>query len=153
MEKEIVRNIYDRVSDIESKVVKVDEKVDRLDDRVDLIDEKHNERHLELSILVTRLQGSLEGTERNTKAAAKSIDNLVYELRTSNENYNKRIDEHSKEIGDIKKEQENKKFDVTMELEEKKLSNTTLGIIAGGIFMIIQVTIQVVGPLLAPFFK
>lgn len=143
-----MENQEKRLSGLEYRINKVDEKVDGLETKVDIIDDKHDERHLEMVRLTTKLQGSSEATQENTSRMANSIEGLVNELKQSNSRTDDRFTEVKTDIQNVRSKVEGQEADKSLKLEQKKLSNKTIGFIIVGIFGVLQVLIQVVAPLI-----
>ena len=138
--------INDRINGLEKRIGTVDRKVDDLEDKVDDIKDKNDDRHLEMITTVTRLQSTSENTEKNTERMANSIEGLVDELKQSNSRTDDRFNEVNAEVREVKDKLDNKQFDKTLKLEEKKLSNKVIvGLIGGGV-IILELIIKVVAP-------
>ena len=138
--------INDRINGLEKRIGNVDRKVDDLEDKVDDIKDKNDERHLEMITTVTRLQSTSENTEKNTERMANSIEGLVDELKQSNSRTDARFNEVNAEVKEVKDKLDNKQFDKTLKLEEKKLSNKVIvGLIGGGL-IILELIIKVIAP-------
>ena len=140
--------INDRINGLERRIGTVDRKVDDLEDKVDDIKDKNDERHLEMVRLTTELKGSSKATEQNTNRMANSIEVLVDELKQSNSRTDDRFNEVNAEVREVKDKLEDKQFDKTLKLEEKKLSNKVIVGLIGGGFIIIELIIKVVAPTL-----
>lgn len=140
--------INDRINGLERRIGTVDRKVDDLEDKVDDIKDKNDERHLEMVRLTTELKGSSKATEQNTNRMANSIEGLVDELKQSNSRTDDRFNEVNAEVREVKDKLDNKQFDKTLKLEEKKLSNKVIVGLIGGGFIIIELIIKVVAPTL-----
>lgn len=140
--------INDRINGLEKRIGTVDRKVDDLEDKVDDIKDKNDERHLEMVRLTTELKGSSKATEQNTNRMANSIEGLVDELKQSNSRTDDRFNEVNAEVREVKDKLDNKQFDKTLKLEEKKLSNKVIVGLIGGGFIIIELIIKVVAPTL-----
>ena len=140
--------INDRINGLERRIGTVDRKVDDLEDKVDDIKDKNDERHLEMVRLTTELKGSSKATEQNTNRMANSIEGLVDELKQSNSRTDDRFNEVNAEVKEVKDKLDNKQFDKTLKLEEKKLSNKVIVGLIGGGFIIIELIIKVVAPTL-----
>lgn len=138
--------INDRIVGLEKRIGTVDGKVEALEDKVDVIDSKHNDRHLEMVRLTTELKGTSKATEQNTNRMANSIEGLVEELKQSNSRTDDRFKEVNTDIQEVKSKVEGKEQDRAYYLEEKKLSNGTIGVIIVGIFGLLQVFVQVIAP-------
>lgn len=138
--------INDRIVGLEKRIGTVDGKVEALEDKVDVIDSKHNDRHLEMVRLTTELKGTSKATEQNTNRMANSIEGLVEELKQSNSRTDDRFKEVNTDIQEVKSKIEGKEQDRAYYLEEKKLSNGTIGVIIVGIFGLLQVFVQVIAP-------
>lgn len=138
--------INDRINGLERRIGTVDRKVDDLEDKVDDIKDKNDERHVEMVRLTTELKGSSKATEQNTNRMANSIEGLVNELKQSNSRTDDRFNEVNAEVREVKDKLENKQFDKTLKLEEKKLSNKVIVGLIGGGFIIIELIIKVVAP-------
>ena len=138
--------INDRINGLERRIGTVDRKVDDLEDKVDDIKDKNDERHLEMVRLTTELKGSSKATEQNTNRMANSIEGLVDELKQSNSRTDDRFNEVNAEVREVKDKLEDKQFDKTLKLEEKKLSNKVIVGLIGGGFIIIELIIKVVAP-------
>ena len=140
--------INDRINGLEKRIGTVDRKVDDLEDKVDDIKDKNDERHLEMITTVTRLQSTSENTEKNTERMADSIDSLVGELKQSNSRTDDRFTQLNKEVNEVKTKVDGKEFEQTLNLEEKKLSNKVIIAIISGVFLVIEILINVVAPVL-----
>ena len=140
--------INDRINGLEKRIGTVDRKVDDLEDKVDIIKDKNDERHLEMITTVTRLQSTSENTEKNTERMANSIEGLVGELKQSNSRTDDRFNQLNQEVTEVKNKVDSKQFDKTIQLEEKKLSNGVIVALIGGGFIVIEVLIKVVAPVL-----
>ena len=140
--------INDRITGLEKRIGTVDRKVDDLEDKVDHIDDKHDERHLEMITTVTRLQSTSENTEKNTERMANSIEGLVDELKQSNSRTDDRFNQINKEVREVKDQLDDRQFDTTIKLEDKKLSNKVIVGLIGGGFLIIELIIKVIAPTL-----
>ena len=140
--------INDRINGLEKRIGTVDRKVDDLEDKVDDIKDKNDERHVEMVRLTTELKGSSKATEQNTNRMANSIEGLVNELKQSNSRTDDRFNEVNAEVREVKDKLDNKQFDKTLKLEEKKLSNKVIVGLIGGGFIIIELIIKVVAPTL-----
>ena len=140
--------INDRINGLEQRIGTVDRKVDDLEDKVDDIKDKNDERHLEMVRLTTELKGSSKATEQNTNRMANSIEGLVDELKQSNSRTDARFNEVNAEVREVKDKLDNKQFDKTLKLEEKKLSNKVIVGLIGGGFIILELIIKVVAPAL-----
>ena len=140
--------INDRINGLERRIGTVDRKVDDLEDKVDDIKDKNDERHLEMVRLTTELKGSSKATEQNTNRMANSIEGLVDELKQSNSRTDDRFNEVNAEVREVKDKLDDKQFDKTLKLEEKKLSNKVIVGLIGGGFIIIELIIKVVAPTL-----
>lgn len=140
--------VYDRLTGLEKRISSVDRKVEDLEDKVDRNDDKHDERHLKLSIELTELKGSSKATQENTERMANSIEGLVSELKQSNSRTDDRFNEVNAEVREVKSKVNSQEDEKTFKLEEKKLSNKVIIAIIGGGFIVLQVFIQVVAPLL-----
>ena len=138
--------INDRINGLERRIGTVDRKVDDLEDKVDDIKDKNDERHLEMVRLTTELKGSSKATEQNTNRMANSIEGLVDELKQSNSRTDDRFNEVNAEVKEVKDKLDNKQFDKTLKLEEKKLSNKVIVGLIGGGFIVIELIIKVVAP-------
>ena len=138
--------INDRINGLEKRIGTVDRKVDDLEDKVDDIKDKNDERHLEMVRLTTELKGSSKATEQNTNRMANSIEGLVDELKQSNSRTDDRFNEVNAEVKEVKDKLDNKQFDKTLKLEEKKLSNKVIVGLIGGGFIVIELIIKVVAP-------
>lgn len=138
--------INDRINGLEQRISTVDRKVDDLEDKVDDIKDKNDERHLEMVRLTTELKGSSKATEQNTNRMANSIEGLVDELKQSNSRTDDRFSEVNAEVREVKDKLDNKQFDKTLKLEEKKLSNKVIVGLIGGGFIVIELIIKVVAP-------
>lgn len=136
----------DRITGLEKRINSVDKKVEDLEDKVDKIDDKHDERHLEMITTVTRLQSTSENTEKNTERMANSIEGLVDELKQSNSRTDDRFNEVNAEVKEVKDKLDNKQFDKTIKLEEKKLSNKVIVGLIGGGFIVIEVIVKIIAP-------
>lgn len=140
--------INDRINGLEQRIGTVDRKVDDLEDKVDIIKDKNDERHVEMITTVTRLQSTSENTEKNTERMADSIDSLVGELKQSNSRTDDRFTQLNKEVNEVKTKVDGKEFEQTLNLEEKKLSNKVILAIISGVFLVIEILINVVAPAL-----
>ena len=140
--------INDRINGLEKRIGTVDRKVDDLEDKVDDIKDKNDERHVEMVRLTTELKGSSKATEQNTNRMANSIEGLVDELKQSNSRTDDRFNEVNAEVREVKDKLDNKQFDKTLKLEEKKLSNKVIVGLIGGGFIILELIIKVVAPAL-----
>ncbi|MGI2239356.1 hypothetical protein [Staphylococcus cohnii] len=140
--------LNDRINGLEKRIGTVDRKVDDLEDKVDLIKDKNDERHLEMITTVTRLQSTSENTEKNTERMANSIEGLVDELKQSNSRTDDRFNEVNAEVKEVKDKLDNKQFEKSLGLEEKKLSNKVIVALIGGGFIILELLIKVVAPAL-----
>lgn len=140
--------ISDRINGLEKRIGTVDRKVDDLEDKVDIIKDKNDERHLEMVRLTTELKGSSKATQDNTNRMANSIEGLVDELKQSNSRTDERFSEVNSDLRDVKTKVEGQEHKETIKLEEKKMSNKTLGLIIGGGFALLQIIIQVIAPAL-----
>lgn len=140
--------INDRINGLEQRIGTVDRKVDDLEDKVDDIRDKNDDRHLEMITTVTRLQSTSENTEKNTERMANSIEGLVDELKQSNSRTDDRFTQINKEVNEVKTKVDGKEFEQTLNLEEKKLSNKVIIAIISGVFLVIQILINVVTPAL-----
>ena len=140
--------INDRINGLEQRISTVDRKVDDLEDKVDDIKDKNDERHLEMITTVTRLQSTSENTEKNTERMANSIEGLVDELKQSNSRTDDRFNQINKEVREVKDQLDDRQFDTTIKLEEKKLSNKVIVGLIGGGFLIIELIIKVIAPTL-----
>ena len=138
--------INDRINGLEKRIGTVDRKVDDLEDKVDDIKDKNDERHVEMVRLTTELKGSSKATEQNTNRMANSIEGLVNELKQSNSRTDDRFNEVNAEVREVKDKLDNKQFDKTLKLEEKKLSNKIIVGLIGGGFIIIELIIKVIAP-------
>ncbi|EGQ3068512.1 hypothetical protein I0P04_001864 [Staphylococcus pseudintermedius] len=138
----------DRITSIEKRINYVDKKVDDLEDKVDDIKDKNDERHLEMVKLTTELKGFSKSTEENTKRMANSIEGLVEELKQSNSRTDDRFIQLNKEVNDVKATLDNGQFEKTLVLERKKLSNGVIIALISGGFVIVELLIKVVAPLL-----
>ena len=140
--------INDRINGLEKRIGTVDRKVDDLEDKVDDIKDKNDERHVEMVRLTTELKGSSKATEQNTNRMANSIEGLVNELKQSNSRTDDRFNEVNAEVREVKDKLDNKQFDKTLKLEEKKLSNKVIVGLIGGGFIILELLIKVITPAL-----
>ena len=138
--------INDRINGLEKRIGTVDRKVDDLEDKVDLIKDKNDERHVEMVKLTTELKGSSKATQDNTNRMANSIEGLVNELKQSNSRTDDRFNEVNAEVREVKDKLDNKQFDKTLKLEEKKLSNKVIVGLIGGGFIIIELIIKIIAP-------
>ena len=138
--------INDRINGLEKRIGTVDRKVDDLEDKVDDIKDKNDERHVEMVRLTTELKGSSKATEQNTNRMANSIEGLVNELKQSNSRTDDRFNEVNAEVREVKDKLDNKQFDKTLKLEEKKLSNKVIVGLIGGGFIILELIIKVIAP-------
>ncbi|MFK3833075.1 hypothetical protein [Staphylococcus saprophyticus] len=138
--------INSRINGLEKRIGTVDRKVDDLEDKVDLIKDKNDERHVEMVRLTTELKGSSKATQDNTNRMANSIEGLVDELKQSNSRTDARFNEVNAEVKEVKDKLDNKQFDKTLKLEEKKLSNKVIVGLIGGGFIIIELIIKVIAP-------
>ena len=138
--------INDRINGLEKRIGTVDRKVDDLEDKVDDIKDKNDERHVEMVRLTTELKGSSKATEQNTNRMANSIEGLVDELKQSNSRTDDRFNEVNAEVKEVKDKLDNKQFDKTLKLEEKKLSNKVIVGLIGGGFIILELIIKVIAP-------
>lgn len=138
--------INDRINGLERRIGTVDRKVDDLEDKVDDIKDKNDERHLDMVRLTTELKGSSKATEQNTNRMANSIEGLVDELKQSNSRTDDRFNEVNAEVKEVKDKLDNKKFDKTLKIEEKKLSNKVIVALIGGGFLVIELIIKVIAP-------
>lgn len=140
--------INDRINGLEQRIGTVDGKVDDLEDKVDDIRDKNDDRHLNIVTTVTRLQSTSENTEKNTERMANSIEGLVDELKQSNSRTDDRFNEVNSEVKEVKDKLDGKEFEQTLNLEEKRLSNKVIIAIIGGVFLIIEILINLVAPAL-----
>ena len=138
--------INSRINGLEKRIGNVDRKVDDLEDKVDDIKDKNDERHVEMVRLTTELKGSSKATEQNTNRMANSIEGLVDELKQSNSRTDDRFNEVNAEVKEVKDKLDNKQFDKTLKLEEKKLSNKVIVGLIGGGFIILELIIKVIAP-------
>ena len=138
--------INDRINGLEKRIGTVDGKVDDLEDKVDDIKDKNDERHVEMVRLTTELKGSSKATQDNTNRMANSIEGLVDELKQSNSRTDARFNEVNAEVKEVKDKLDNKQFDKTLKLEEKKLSNKVIVGLIGGGFIILELIIKVIAP-------
>ena len=138
--------INDRINGLEKRIGTVDRKVDDLEDKVDDIKDKNDERHVEMVRLTTELKGSSKATQDNTNRMANSIEGLVDELKQSNSRTDARFNEVNAEVKEVKDKLDNKQFDKTLKLEEKKLSNKVIVGLIGGGFIILELIIKVIAP-------
>lgn len=140
--------IHDRLNGLEKRVGAVDKKVDVMDDKIDAVDQKHSDRHLEMVKLTSDLKGSSKATEQNTNRMANSIEGLVDELKQSNARTDTRFAKVDEDVSSIKSKVESHEDAKKMKLEEKKLSNGILIAIISGGFVLTQVFINVLAPLI-----
>ena len=147
MENEKEKIIHDRITNIEGRMGSLSIEIKDLDDKLDAVDSKHSDRHLEMVKLTSDLKGSSKATEQNTKRMANSIESLVDELKQSNSRTDDRFKKVDVDVGEIKNKINNREEEKRLKLEEKKLSNRTLGFIIAGGFAVVQVIIQVISPL------
>lgn len=148
MENSENKVIHDRLNGLEKRVGAVDKKVDVVDDKIDAVDQKHSDRHLEMVKLTSDLKGSSKATEQNTNRMANSIEGLVDELKQSNSRTDTRFAKVDEDVSSIKSKVEGQEDAKRMKLEEKKLSNGILIAIISGCFILTQVFVSVLAPLL-----
>lgn len=147
MENEGEKRLNKRIDSIEGRVAKNEDKIDRIDEKINIIDDKHDNRHLDIVRLTTKLQGSSENTERNTERMANSIEGLVNELKQSNSRTDDRFNQVNEEVRMVRDKIDSKEKDREYNIAEKALSNkTVVAIIAGGAG-VLTVVIQILGPL------
>ena len=145
-EKEKV--IYDRLNGLEKRIDGHDTKIDAVEDKLDIIDDKHDARYLEQIKVTTELQGTSRMTIEATNRMADSIEGLVSELKDSNARTDTRFNQITDEVREVRTKIDKHEEARNLKLEEKKLSNRTLGFIIAGGFAVMQVIVQVIAPLL-----
>ena len=152
-EKEKV--IYDRLNGLEKridghdrKIEAVEGKVETVEDKLDIIDDKHDARYLEQIKVTTELQGTSRMTMEATNRMADSIEGLVSELKDSNARTDTRFNQITDEVREVRTKIDKHEDARNLKLEEKKLSNRTLGFIIAGGFAVMQVIVQVIAPLI-----
>lgn len=145
-EKEKV--IYDRLNGLEKRIDGHDTKIDAVEDKLDIIDDKHDARYLEQIKVTTELQGTSRMTMEATNRMADSIEGLVSELKDSNARTDTRFNQITDEVREVRTKIDKHEEARNLKLEEKKLSNRTLGFIIAGGFAVMQVIVQVIAPLL-----
>lgn len=148
MENSENKVIHDRLNGLEKRVGAVDKKVDVVDDKIEAVDQKHSDRHLEMVKLTSDLKGSSKATEQNTNRMANSIEGLVDELKVSNSRTDDRFREVNEEVKVVKSKLDEREEAKKMKLEEKKLSNGIIIAIISGGFILTQVFINVLAPLI-----
>ncbi|MCG2030730.1 hypothetical protein K4P81_08375 [Staphylococcus epidermidis] len=137
-----------RITSLEKRMDKAETNIDKTTEKLYKVDEKHDDRYTETIQVITELKGTSANTEKNTDRMANSIEGLVKELRQSNSNTNRRFEEVNEEVRDIRKTLDSKIEDKQFILEEKKLSNKTLGAILVGAFALLETLSKVIAPLL-----
>ncbi|MCG2355668.1 hypothetical protein K4S27_11275 [Staphylococcus epidermidis] len=137
-----------RIKSLERRMDKAENNLEKIDDKLDEVDDKHDSRYTETIQAITELKGTSANTEKNTDRMATSIEGLVSELKESNSNTNKRFEEVNGEVREIKNTLDSSIKDKTYDLEQKKLSNKTVGVILVGAFTVLEVLIRVVAPLI-----
>lgn len=137
-----------RITSLEKRMDKAETNIDKTTEKLYKVDEKHDDRYTETIQVITELKGTSANTEKNTDRMANSIEGLVKELRQSNSNTNRRFEEVNEEVRDIRKTLDSKIEDKQLILEEKKLSNKTLGAILVGAFALLETLSKVIAPLL-----
>ena len=145
-EKEKV--IYDRLNGLEKRVDGHDKKIENTNEKINIIDDKHDARYLEQIKVTTELQGTSRMTMEATNRMADSIEGLVSELKDSNARTDTRFNQITDEVREVRTKIDKHEDDRNLKLEEKKLSNRTLGFIIAGGFAVMQVIVQVIAPLL-----
>lgn len=145
-EKEKV--IYYRLNGLEKRIDGHDTKIDAVEDKLDIIDDKHDARYLEQIKVTTELQGTSRMTMEATNRMADSIEGLVSELKDSNARTDTRFNQITDEVREVRTKIDKHEEARNLKLEEKKLSNRTLGFIIAGGFAVMQVIVQVIAPLL-----
>lgn len=137
-----------RITSLEKRMDKAETNIDKTTEKLYKVDEKHDDRYTETIQVITELKGTSANTEKNTDRMANSIEGLVKELRQSNSNTNRRFEEVNEEVRDIRKTLDSKIEDKQFILEERKLSNKTLGTILVGAFALLETLSKVIAPLL-----
>ena len=145
-EKEKV--IYDRLNGLEKRVDGHDKKIENTNEKINIIDDKHDARYLEQIKVTTELQGTSRMTMEATNRMADSIEGLVSELKDSNARTDTRFNQITDEVREVRTKIDKHEEARNLKLEEKKLSNRTLGFIIAGGFAVMQVIVQVIAPLL-----
>ena len=138
----------DRLNRIEKRIDGHDAKIDAVEDKLDIIDDKHDARYLEQIKVTTELQGTSRMTMEATNRMADSIEGLVSELKDSNARTDTRFNQITDEVREVRTKIDKHEEARNLKLEEKKLSNRTLGFIIAGGFAVMQVIVQVIAPLL-----
>ncbi|HJG40049.1 MAG TPA: hypothetical protein K8V44_09800 [Staphylococcus saprophyticus] len=138
----------DRLNRIEKRIDGHDAKIDAVEDKLDIIDDKHDARYLEQIKVTTELQGTSRMTMEATNRMADSIEGLVSELKDSNARTDTRFNQITEEVREVRTKIDKHEDARNLKLEEKKLSNRTLGFIIAGGFAVMQVIVQVIAPLL-----
>lgn len=155
MENQESKVIHDRLNGLEKRVgghdkkfEKIEGKIETVENKLDVIDDKHDARYLEQIKVTTELQGTSRMTMEATNRMADSIEGLVSELKDSNARTDTRFNQITDEVREVRTKIDKHEEARNLKLEEKKLSNRTLGFIIAGGFAVMQVIIQVIAPLL-----
>lgn len=148
MENSENKVIHDRLNGLEKRVDGHDKKFESINEKINIIDDKHDERYLQQIRVTTELQGTSKMTMEATNRMADSIENLVGELKETNTKTNTRFNQITEDVREVRTKIDNQEEAKKLKLEEKKLSNRTLGFIIAGGFALVQVIIQVIAPIL-----
>lgn len=133
---------------IAQRVNRLEGKVDKLNDKIDVVDDKYADRHLEQVRLTAEMKAQGKATQEATERMADSVEGLVGELKQSNKRTDTRFDQMNNEIINVKSKVEGAEEERRLKIEEKKLSNGVLiSIITGG-FILLQVIVNVLAPIL-----
>lgn len=148
MENQEEKVIHDRLNGLEKRIGGHDKKIEAVEDKLDIIDDKHDARYLEQIKVTTELQGTSRMTMEATNRMADSIEGLVSELKDSNTRTDTRFNQITDEVREVRTKIDKHEEARNLKLEEKKLSNRTLGFIIAGGFAVMQVIVQVIAPLI-----
>ena len=148
MENQEEKVIHDRLNGLEKRIGGHDKKIEAVEDKLDIIDDKHDARYLEQIKVTTELQGTSRMTMEATNRMADSIEGLVSELKDSNARTDTRFNQITDEVREVRTKIDKHEDARNLKLEEKKLSNRTLGFIIAGGFAVMQVIVQVIAPLI-----
>lgn len=122
---------------------RIEKRIDKQDTKIEEIDTKVDQRHID----IVKMSASMEGAQAASNRMADSIDKLVTQLENSNARHDKRFESLSVEISDVKGKIESQEDARKIKLEEKKMSNAVLLSIIAGSFTVVQVLINLVGPM------
>ena len=147
MEEQKEKMIHGRIENMEKRQDNLERKLDNLDEKVHIVDDKHDNRYLETVKFTTEIKGISKATQQASERMANSIENLVDELKQSNSRTDDRFKKVDEDVSNVRSKLEQGEAERKVKIEEKQMSNRTLGFIIVGGFGVLQVFIQVLAPI------